>query len=91
MTGYGIFPVHQVAPEGSTVTIQCDSPVNPKWFKDGEPFSSTDRKGNILIRSVKLKDRGNYTCLGVFRGNLFQVTSTLLVASKCITMFVNCD
>lgn len=79
-----IFPVHQVGYEGSTVTISCKSTKEPKWSKDGIPFTTfVTVFGNLVLTDIKDRDSGNYTCHGFLNkksSSHFTVTSTLLVA-----------
>ncbi len=70
-----MFPTHQIAYVGASVTISCVGTLNfTKWYKHGDaiPFyyirahntSASDITLLISIKSVQLKDAGIYACAG---------------------------
>ena len=85
---YGtVYPVLQVVVEKSAAYVNCTSFFQPRWWKDGHHVMTF--KDNIKILTVAESDTGVYVCQGSYpNGNLFNATSTLLVASKLLVVLV---
>jgi len=74
----------QIAYEGTSPDIFCNSSTTPKWFKNGEKIrSSRGKPFYISFTDVQDKDSGDYFCQGTYVNNdIFNVSSHLFVGGK---------
>ena len=80
-----VYPISQVAYEGSTVIINCFSRTLPIWTKDGKVLSEgviiTNTK--LMLLHVKENNTGLYTCEGYLDNqDPFRSISEVLVGCK---------
>ncbi len=69
------------------VYITCHSRTPPSWYKNGKalPKKVSLNQMSIQIKNSKIRDSGNYTCLGTYDGiKEFSASSIIYVGSKSL-------
>ena len=72
--------------EGHNVTLDCNitdgvpKPEQIRWFKDKIPLDENNR--NVVLRSIKKEQEGNYTCETSNEGGLVKESIEVIVDGK---------
>ena len=79
-------PRVQVVYVGTTVSIMCESKLNPIWKRSGNKRISKNAiilNNFLIIPRIKISDQGKYICRGQLETDeIFHETAELLVAGN---------